>query len=149
MFAPVFSVVFLLPLLTHAFFNIDTIAFDSDCMKAMCIADSGCVRTGCATDVFGRLGCGFFRMNIWQFKQCYEPGRRIGEDSEDAWIRCAEDYECASNCIKHVATRFRLKCYGKSDCETIARIHDGGANGCRTGDTTPYWMAVKALCEDC
>jgi len=27
------------------------------------------------------LGCGYFRMNIWQFKQCYEPGRQIGEDS--------------------------------------------------------------------
>lgn len=24
-----------------------------------------------------------------------------------------------------------MKCYGKSDCETLARIHDGGANGCR------------------
>lgn len=45
-----------------------SVAFDSDCMKAMCIADSGCVRTGCARDIFNRLGCGYFRMNIWQFK---------------------------------------------------------------------------------
>ncbi|CAD5218229.1 unnamed protein product [Bursaphelenchus okinawaensis] len=118
-------------------------------MKAMCIADSGCHQTGCATDAFGRVGCGFFRMNIWQFKQCYEPGRLIGEESEEAWMKCAENFECASNCIKHVATRFRLKCYGKSDCETIARIHDGGANGCRTGVTTPYWEAVKEICPDC
>lgn len=68
----------------HAFFNLDaskcqnslrpslhctfSVEFDSDCMKAMCIADSGCVQKGCARDVFGRMGCGFFRMNIWQFK---------------------------------------------------------------------------------
>lgn len=37
-------------------------------MKAMCIADSTCVQKGCSRDVFGRLGCGYFRMNIWQFK---------------------------------------------------------------------------------
>ncbi|KAI3411912.1 hypothetical protein GPALN_001970 [Globodera pallida] len=118
-------------------------------MKAMCMADSECEQQGCAEDTFGRLGCGFFRMNIWQYKQCYEPGRRIGEPSETAWIRCSEDYECASKCIVHVASRFRLKCYGKSDCETIARIHDGGANGCRTGETLPYWFSVKSFCPDC
>jgi hypothetical protein len=38
-------------------------------MKAMCDVDSeGCVQKGCARDAFGRLGCGYFRMNIWQFK---------------------------------------------------------------------------------
>lgn len=72
-----------------------------------------------------------------KIQQCYEPGRQIGEDSETAWVRCSEDYECASKCIKvnpnilgtiefcalsiiqQVANRFRLKCYGKSDCETV------------------------------
>lgn len=45
------------------------VEFDSDCMKAMCDVDSeGCVQKGCARDAFGRLGCGYFRMNIWQFK---------------------------------------------------------------------------------
>jgi hypothetical protein len=44
------------------------VEFDSDCMKAMCMADSGCVQEGCARDAFDRLGCGYFRMNIWQFK---------------------------------------------------------------------------------
>uniref|UniRef100_A0A915EA99 lysozyme n=1 Tax=Ditylenchus dipsaci TaxID=166011 RepID=A0A915EA99_9BILA len=132
-----------------AFLNFDNIEFDSDCMKAMCHADSTCVQKGCARDFFGRMGCGYFRMNIWQFKQCYEPGRQIGEESGTAWIRCSENYECASKCIKQVASRFRLKCYGKSDCETIARIHDGGANGCRTGETLPYWLAVRSMCPTC
>lgn len=69
-------------------------------MKAMCMADSGCTKNGCTTDQFGRLGCGFFRMNVFQFRQCYEPGRLIGEDTEAAWLRCAEDFACASDCIK-------------------------------------------------
>uniref|UniRef100_A0AC34Q9C2 Lysozyme n=1 Tax=Panagrolaimus sp. JU765 TaxID=591449 RepID=A0AC34Q9C2_9BILA len=133
---------------THSL-HFDEIEFDSDCMKAMCQADSECIQKGCARDDFGRLGCGYFRMNIWQFKQCYEPGRDIGEDSEDAWIRCSESYECASKCIKMIASRFRLKCYGKSDCETIARIHDGGANGCRTGLTLKYWESVRSYCKNC
>lgn len=37
-------------------------------MKAMCIADSHCTKKGCVEDDFGRIGCGYFRMNIWQFK---------------------------------------------------------------------------------
>uniref|UniRef100_A0A7E4ZT56 lysozyme n=1 Tax=Panagrellus redivivus TaxID=6233 RepID=A0A7E4ZT56_PANRE len=123
--------------------NFDNIEFDSDCMKAMCYADSECEQKGCSRDYNGRMGCGFFRMNIYQFKQCYEPGREIGEDSEDAWMRCSENYECSSKCIKMIASRFKLKCYGKSDCETIARIHDGGANGCRTGLTLRYWNTVQ------
>lgn len=40
-------------------------------MKAMCLADSDCVQKGCARDANGRLGCGYFRMNIWQFKVRY------------------------------------------------------------------------------
>ena len=36
---------------------------------------------------------------VMHLQQCYEPGRMIGEDSESAWIRCSEDYECASKCI--------------------------------------------------
>lgn len=48
-----------------------------------------------------------------------------------------------------MASRFRLKCYGKSDCETIARIHDGGQNGCRNGETLIYWKTVKLHCPNC
>uniref|UniRef100_A0AC35U8P2 Lysozyme n=1 Tax=Rhabditophanes sp. KR3021 TaxID=114890 RepID=A0AC35U8P2_9BILA len=125
------------------------IEFKNECIKAMCIADSGCVQTGCSIDIHGRQGCGYFRMNVWQFKQCYQPGREIGEDSEVAWVRCAEDYDCASNCIKQVASRFRLKCYGKTPCELLARLHDGGANGCRTGTTLTYWSHVKEICPNC
>uniref|UniRef100_A0A0N5A745 lysozyme n=1 Tax=Parastrongyloides trichosuri TaxID=131310 RepID=A0A0N5A745_PARTI len=126
-----------------------TIEFKNECLKAMCKADSGCQQQGCARDIHQRLGCGYFRMNIFQYKQCFQPGRKIGEEVESAWIRCSEDYDCASNCIMQVAARFRLKCYGKSPCELLSRTHDGGANGCRTGATISYWHHVKELCPDC
>ncbi|KAK6014463.1 Destabilase, partial [Ostertagia ostertagi] len=97
----------------------------------MCDADSGCVPKGCSIDQNNRIGCGYFRLNIYQFRQCYQPGKKEDEDEEVAWINCAEDYGCSSECIRVLGSRFRVKCYGKSDCETLARIHDGGANGCR------------------
>ncbi|RCN28153.1 Destabilase [Ancylostoma caninum] len=65
------------------------------------------------------------------FQQCYQPGKKEDEDEEIAWINCAEDYHCSAECIRVLGSRFRVKCYAKSDCETLARIHDGGANGCR------------------
>uniref|UniRef100_A0A914UWQ5 lysozyme n=1 Tax=Plectus sambesii TaxID=2011161 RepID=A0A914UWQ5_9BILA len=48
-----------------------------------------------------------------------------------------------------LSNRFKLKCYGKGDCETTARIKHGGANGCRTGDTLAYWNRVKERCTNC
>ncbi|VDM62220.1 unnamed protein product [Angiostrongylus costaricensis] len=97
----------------------------------MCDADSGCVPKGCSVDQNNRIGCGYFRLNIYQFRQCYQPGKQEDEDEEVAWIKCAENYTCSAECIRVLGSRFRVKCYGKSDCETLARIHDGGANGCR------------------
>lgn len=42
--------------------------FPSDCMRAMCEADSGCVPKGCDEDIHGRYGCGYFRLNIYHYK---------------------------------------------------------------------------------
>uniref|UniRef100_A0A1I7Y9J8 lysozyme n=1 Tax=Steinernema glaseri TaxID=37863 RepID=A0A1I7Y9J8_9BILA len=77
------------------------VEFDNECLRAMCIVDSGCRPKGCSDDANGRVGCGYFRLNMYQYKQCYQPGKRIEDDSEAAWLRCAEDYECSSQCIKH------------------------------------------------
>lgn len=44
------------------------VEFTNDCLRAMCEADSGCVPKGCSRDTHGRLGCGYFRINIYQFK---------------------------------------------------------------------------------
>ncbi|KAF8370392.1 ilys-4 [Pristionchus pacificus] len=118
------------------------------CLRSMCQIDSGCVPHGCDLDVHGRIGCGYFRLNIQQFRQCYQPGKKEDEEEELAWINCSMDYECSSNCIKTLGFRYKVKCYGKSDCEAIARIHDGGANGCRDRNTAYYWKQVKASCGD-
>ncbi|CAI5447456.1 unnamed protein product [Caenorhabditis angaria] len=119
----------------------------SPCLIAMCYEDSDCVPVGCDVDVYGRIGCGYFRLNKYQYQQCYMPDR--GELSEeDGWMRCAHSYECSATCIKTVAARFRVKCYAKSVCETIARLHDGGANGCRDRRTIEYWKKVESRCGD-
>ncbi|CAI4227772.1 unnamed protein product [Auanema sp. JU1783] len=119
---------------------------ENACLLAMCDADSGCVPKGCSIDQNERIGCGYFRLNIYQFRQCYQPGRQDDEDEETAWIKCSEDYECSAQCIKTISARYRVKCYGKSDCEAMARIHDGGANGCRDRNTAFYWKKVRDAC---
>ncbi|VDP41863.1 unnamed protein product [Heligmosomoides polygyrus] len=153
---------------SHCLLMFDRVDSENACLLAMCDADSGCVPKGCSIDQNNRIGCGYFRLNIYQFResdihilqsvfafqQCYQPGKKEDEDEEEAWINCAEDYGCSSECIRVrretvvywwplidntapqltiqvLGSRFRVKCYGKSDCETLARIHDGGANGCR------------------
>ncbi|MFH4977093.1 hypothetical protein AB6A40_003802 [Gnathostoma spinigerum] len=120
-----------------------------ECLLAMCKADSGCMKKGCSIDTHGRHGCGYFRLNIYHYKQCYQPGKREGQDEDEAWIACAESYECSKLCIRRLGNRFKVKCYGKSDCEAVARIHDGGANGCRSKDTLEYWNLVKQKCPHC
>ncbi|EYB95011.1 hypothetical protein Y032_0164g3515 [Ancylostoma ceylanicum] len=116
----------------------DRVESENACLLAMCDADSGCVPKGCSIDQNNRIGCGYFRLNIYQFRQCYQPGKKEDEDEEIAWINCAEDYHCSAECIRVLGSRFRVKCYGKSDCETLARIHDGGANGCRDRSVPHY-----------
>ncbi|KAM3725637.1 Invertebrate-type lysozyme [Dirofilaria immitis] len=72
----------------------------SDCMRAMCEADSGCVPKGCDKDIHGRYGCGYFRLNIYHYKQCYQPGKENDQDEEEAWLTCAKNYECSQECLR-------------------------------------------------
>ena len=44
--------------------------------------------------------------------------------------------------FQRLSNHFKLKCYGKGDCKTTTLIKQGGANGCRTGDT-------KERCTNC
>ncbi|CAJ0932936.1 unnamed protein product, partial [Mesorhabditis belari] len=134
--------------IVRAMLMFDKVDAESSCLLSMCDVDSGCVPVGCSVDQNERIGCGYFNLNIYQFRQCYQPGKKDDENEEEAWMHCAEDYHCSANCIRIIASRFRLKCYGKSDCETMARIHDGGANGCRDSNTATYWKKVRNLCGD-
>lgn len=34
------------------------------------------------------------------FQQCYQPGKEDEQDEEEAWMACAEDYECSQECLK-------------------------------------------------
>lgn len=140
------TVISLLVSVTHQLLMFDKVEDDHPCLLAMCDQDSGCVPLGCSVDQFDRIGCGYFRLNIYQFQQCYQPGKKDEDTENEAWMNCAQDYQCSASCIRTLATKFRVKCYGKSECETIARIHDGGANGCRDRGTIGYWKRVRDSC---
>jgi hypothetical protein len=44
------------------------VQFNDQCMKAICEVDSGCLPEGCSQDSSSRVGCGYFRLNIYQYK---------------------------------------------------------------------------------
>jgi hypothetical protein len=33
-------------------------------------------------------------------QQCYQPGKEPDEEEEEAWMRCAEDFECSQACLR-------------------------------------------------
>uniref|UniRef100_A0A914VXS9 lysozyme n=1 Tax=Plectus sambesii TaxID=2011161 RepID=A0A914VXS9_9BILA len=64
------SLLLLLPSLAGALLMFPQVEFRDECMKAMCEEDSGCLPEGCTPDSAGRLGCGYFKLNIYQYKVC-------------------------------------------------------------------------------
>ncbi|KAH7696041.1 Protein ILYS-3 [Aphelenchoides avenae] len=74
---------------------------------------------------------------------CGEPGKKSGESVDKAWKRCANDYDCAVKCVNAYVKRYKGGCSGKSACETMARLHNGGPSGCKISGTVGYWNDVK------
>ncbi|VDM95965.1 unnamed protein product [Thelazia callipaeda] len=110
----------------------------NDCMQAIWEADYGCVQKSCNKDIHGRYGCGYFQLNIYHYKLCYQPGKKEDQDEEEAWPECAENFKCSQEFL------------GETDeCETLTRIYDGGANGCCSKNTLSYWKTVKQICPHC
>ena len=60
---------------------------------------------------------------------------------------CADNYNCASGCVRNYMDRY-IKYNGCADtCESYARMHNGGPNGCKsshTHATDDYWRLVQA-----
>uniref|UniRef100_A0A0N5CH27 lysozyme n=1 Tax=Strongyloides papillosus TaxID=174720 RepID=A0A0N5CH27_STREA len=95
------------------------------------VSSKGCRPIGCNPDR-GSLSCGYYQIKLPYYKDCGEPGKRAGESTENAWKRCSDDYACATTCVENYFNRYRYKCPGKSDCEAMARLHNGGPNGCQS-----------------
>ena len=72
-------------------------------MKAMCEADSGCLPEGCVPDGAGRIGCGYFRLNIYQYK--VSIWRSSAHRKLDSWCTCSNAISRANSCTSPRKTR--------------------------------------------
>lgn len=89
------------------------------------------------------------------------PGIQPGEDVTVAWMRCSDDFNCALTCVQVVfpdlwnkrrvqnyMTRYMPGCAGtgESQCEIMARLHNGGPMGCFEDTTLVYWGHIMDCC---
>ncbi|VDP49297.1 unnamed protein product [Heligmosomoides polygyrus] len=121
-------------------------AVTADCLQCICNKESfGCRPLGCRMDR-GSYSCGYYQIKKNYYIDCGTPGRRGGEDLETAWKRCADDYSCASNCVRSYVNRYKYRCssIGANSCQAMARLHNGGPSGCQRSSTLPYWNSIKA-----
>ncbi|KAK6022228.1 hypothetical protein OSTOST_12084 [Ostertagia ostertagi] len=65
---------------SHSLLMFDRVDSENACLLAMCDADSGCVPKGCSIDQNNRIGCGYFRLNIYQFRQQHQPCEVRGKE---------------------------------------------------------------------
>lgn len=74
------------------------------------------------------------------------PEKKAGESDEAAWQRCALSKSCSETCIRNYVNRYRSMCPGRGECETMARLHNGGPSGCTSAyrsKTDGYWQRVQ------
>ncbi|KAF8358876.1 ilys-5 [Pristionchus pacificus] len=117
----------------------------TDCLKCICNKESGCKPVGCHMDV-GSLSCGYYQIKSPYYQDCGQPGKKAGEDTDTAWKRCADDYNCSSGCVQAYVNRYKSKCPNKGSCEQMSRLHNGGPNGCNNSNTVGYWNSIKSCC---
>ncbi|KAH3837170.1 lysozyme-like [Dreissena polymorpha] len=101
-----------------------------ECMQCICLQESGCVDPGCKMDV-GSLSCGYFQIKEAYWIDCGRPG--------GSWKTCASDKTCASQCVQAYMARYVDHFHCPHTCESYAREHNGGPNGCHSASTVDYW----------
>uniref|UniRef100_A0A0K0EW43 lysozyme n=1 Tax=Strongyloides venezuelensis TaxID=75913 RepID=A0A0K0EW43_STRVS len=69
----------------------------------------------------GSLSCGYYQIKLPYYKDCGEP----------------DDYACTTACVE--IYYYRFNCPGKSDCESMARLHNGRPSECYSSSTYGYW----------
>ncbi|KAK0401663.1 hypothetical protein QR680_015903 [Steinernema hermaphroditum] len=121
------------------------VVVSKDCLRCICEVESGCRAIGCNRDK-GSDSCGYYQIKLPYYIDCGTPGKQPGESNETAWRRCANDYNCATQCVNAYIKRYSEKCPGKGSCEKTARLHNGGPNGCNVGGTVGYWQKVQRCC---
>jgi hypothetical protein len=57
---------------------------------------------------------------------------------------CTKDYTCSYNCVQKYMARY-IKFSGcPKNCESYARIHNGGPRGCTNPNTLGYWQKMES-----
>ncbi|PIO62046.1 Destabilase [Teladorsagia circumcincta] len=89
-----------------------------------------------------------FRIKLPYYEDCGTPGRRGGEDLTTAWKRCADDYNCSTQCVNAYINRYKGGCAstGEGACQVMARLHNGGPSGCKISGTVGYWNVIRSCC---
>lgn len=105
----------------------------SACLRCICNVESGCRPIGCRYDVYS-YSCGYFQIKEKYWEDCGRPGA--------SFKACANDYTCASNCVRAYMKRYIGGSGCPANCESYARIHNGGPRGCRYPSTLSYWEKV-------
>ena len=105
------------------------------CMDCICQVESHCHPIGCRMDV-GSLSCGPFQIKKGYWTDCGSPG---GD-----YETCTRDYTCSYNCVQRYMARY-IKFSGcLKNCESYARIHNGGPRGCTNPNTMGYWKKMES-----
>ncbi|KAK0407685.1 hypothetical protein QR680_003530 [Steinernema hermaphroditum] len=117
----------------------------STCLHCICLRESGCKPIGCRQDM-GSPSCGYYQIKENYYKDCGMPGKRPGESVMSALRRCADDFNCATQCVQKYYQRYKHNCKGLGECEAMSRNHNGGPSGCRHRSTQGYWNHVHSCC---
>ncbi|XP_033751759.1 lysozyme-like isoform X1 [Pecten maximus] len=104
------------------------------CLSCICQHESGCKPLGCAWDV-NSDSCGYFQLKDVYWQDCGRPGGSLAA--------CAADLHCSSGCIQKYMSRYIGGSGCAHNCESYARIHNGGPAGCHHSNTLHYWNAIQ------
>ncbi|XP_033751761.1 lysozyme-like [Pecten maximus] len=104
------------------------------CLSCICQVESGCRAIRCAWDVNSN-SCGYFQLKDVYWQDCGMPGGSLEV--------CAADLHCSSGCVQRYMSRYIGGSGCAPNCESYARIHNGGPTGCRQGYTLNYWTRVQ------
>ncbi|CAI5447474.1 unnamed protein product [Caenorhabditis angaria] len=126
---------------------------NSFCLQSICELETNCglnLTNSCSYDSQNRKVCGYFRLSEYMYKNCYFVGFNPETESiRDAFHRCANNYTCASECVKNVPNIAKHKCNGISKCQKIAMAHFEGRGpyGCteKSPERMGYWSKVEKL----
>ncbi|CAC5390236.1 Lysozyme 3,Lysozyme 2,Lysozyme 1,Invertebrate-type lysozyme,Lysozyme [Mytilus coruscus] len=97
--------------------------------------ESGCRPLDCKWDVNSN-SCGYLQIKQVYWEDCGKPGGSLEA--------CSKDKHCASQCVQHYMSRY-INHYGCAhNCESYARMHNGGPAGCKHTNTLGYWNNIQS-----